>query len=98
MAQLTIKLRDGFRRDQVTIRANDKQIYRKADVNTDLTISFADSVNVELDQPQVRLDVEVAGKQSGSVDIRVGDTPFVDIAIVDGELQIRPSASDVPML
>lgn len=98
MAQLTIKLRDGFRRDHVTIRVNDREIYRKPDVSTDLTISFADAVDAELDESEVRLDVAVAGKQSASADIRVDATPFVDITIVNEIIQIRPSASEIPML
>ncbi len=98
MAQLTIRLRDGFRRDHVTIRVNDREIYRKTDVSTDLTISHADTVDIELDESAVRLDVAVAGKQDAGTDVRIDVTPFVDIAIVDGEIQIRPSTIDLPML
>ena len=39
--RLSVKLRDGFSNDTVTIKVNEKEVYRKSGVGTDLTISFA---------------------------------------------------------
>jgi hypothetical protein len=96
--KLHIKLREGFRDNSVLIRVNGKEVYRKSGVSTDLTISYADALEVDVKQPVVSLEVTVEGGAQGSREVRVGETSFVEVWIMDGRLEWRTSAEDVPML
>jgi hypothetical protein len=95
---LTIKLRDGFANDSVTITVNGKEVYRKSGVRTNLAISFADVVEVPVQEPIVKLGVAIAGGQQATEEIRVRETPFVDVWVVEGEMVLRASAEETPML
>jgi hypothetical protein len=95
---LHVALRDGFRNDTVTIMVNGKEVYRKSGVTTDLTISFADSVEVPVEGPTARLEVAVEGGQNGSDEIRLAETPFVAVRILGGNLEFQTSKDPIPML
>jgi hypothetical protein len=96
--RLVIKLRDGFNNDTVTIRLNGREIYSKSGVRTDLTISFADSVEVPVDESIVNVEVAVRGGPTATKEIRVADTPFVEVWIIEGKMELRESKGEVPML
>jgi hypothetical protein len=96
--QLHVKLRDGFKNDTVSITVNEKEVYRKSGVTTDLTISFADAVEVPVEESVVKLGVAVEGGQSVQKDIRVRETPFVDVWFIEGRMELRCSKDEVPML
>jgi hypothetical protein len=98
MKSLLIKLRDGFSNDAVTVTLNGKEVYRKAGVSTDLTISYADAVEVPVAEAVVQLQVAVAGGQTESQEIRVQETPFVDVWLSPEKMELRASAEEVPML
>ena len=98
ITKLHIKLREGFRDNSVLIRVNGKEVYRKSGVSTDLTISYADALEVDVKQPVVSLEVTVEGGAQGSREVRVGETSFEEVWIMDGRLEWRTSAEDVPML
>ncbi len=98
MKSLFIKLRDGFSHDAVTITLNGKEVYRKAGVSTDLTISYADAVEVPVADAVVQLEVAVEGGQTETKEIRVRETPFVDVWISSGKMELRAAAEEVPML
>ena len=98
MKRLSIKLRDGFSNDTVTVTLNGKQVYSKAGVSTDLTISYADAVEVPVAESVVQLEVAVKGGQTETKEIRVQETPFVDVWISPGKMELRESAEEVPML
>lgn len=96
--QLHVKLRDGFNNDTVSITVNEKEVYRKSGVTTDLTISFADAVEVFVEESVVKLEVAVEGGQSEQKEIRVRETPFVDVWSIEGKMELRGSKDEVPML
>ena len=96
--RLFVKLRDGFSNDTVTIKVNGKEVYRKSEVSTDLTISFADAVEVPVEQSVVQLEVAVEGGQTRTKEVRVRETPFVDVWIIDGKMELRESKEEVPLL
>lgn len=96
--QLHVKLRDGFNNDTVSITVNEKEVYRKSGVTTDLTISFADAVEVLVEESVVKLGVAVEGGQSEQKEIRVRETPFVDVWFIEGKMELRGSKDEVPML
>ena len=95
---LHIKLRDGFTNDTVSITVNEKEVYRKSGVSTNLTISFADAVDVPVDTDVVKLVVTVEGGQREEKNIQVRETPFVDVWRIDGRMELRESKEEVPML
>ena len=95
---LYIQLRDGFSNDSVTIAVNGKEIYRKSGVSTDLTISFADAVEVPVTGPVAKLAVAIKGGHKLEKKIRVQETPFVDVWIIEGKMEFRESKDPVPML
>lgn len=96
--RLFVKLRDGFSNDTVTIKVNGKEVYRKSGVSTDLTISFADAVEVPVEQSIVQLQVTVDDGQTKTKEVDVRETPFVDVWIIGGEMELRASKEEVPML
>ncbi len=96
--QLTLKLRDGFSHDQVTVRLDGQQVYQHADLSTDLTISFADQCVLEVAAPQVTLQVSLARGLSKQRLVTPAQTPFVEVWVVDGDIDLRASRSETPML
>jgi hypothetical protein len=95
---LTIKLRDGFKDDKVVLTLDDKEIYRRIALSSDLTISFADALELEVEQNIAQLTVDVAGRPKQSLQINISETPFIEIWIINNHLEIRPSKSECPML
>ncbi len=95
---LHIKLRDGFSDDTVSISVDNKQVYRKSGISTDLTISFADAVIVQVGETDVDLAVSVDGGQSACKRVRVDQTPFVEVWLLDGKMELRESKEETPML
>lgn len=95
---LHIKLRDGFTNDTVSITVNEKEVYRKSGVSTNLTISFADAVDVPVETAVVKLVVTVEGGQREEKIIQVRETPFVDVWLTEGRMELRESKEEVPML
>jgi hypothetical protein len=95
---LHIKLRDGFTNDTVTIIVNEKEVYRKSGVSTNLTISFADTVDVPVETAAIKLVVTVSGNQHKEEIIQVDQTPFVDVWLTEGRIEFRQSKEEVPML
>jgi len=96
--RLHVRLRDGFQNDTVTIRVNDQEVYRRSGLRTNLAISVADVVEIPVEEATVRLDVAVEGGPLATEEIRVGETPFVDVSVKDGAVELRASAEGIPML
>jgi hypothetical protein len=96
--RLFVKLRDGFSNNTVTVEVNEKEVYRKSGVSTDLTISFADAVEVPVEESIVKLKVGVEGGQTQTKEVRVQETPFVDVWILGGKMELRASKEEMPML
>jgi hypothetical protein len=96
--QLNIKLRDGFKNSTVTIWADNKEVYHKSGLSSSLAISYADSVNIPVKQSHIKLVVAVEGGQASTKKVDVSETPFVEIWILDGKMELRTSDQETPML
>ena len=96
--RLFIKLRDGFSNNTVTVEVNEQEVYRKSGVTTDLTISFADAVEVPVEESIVKLKVAEEGGETKTKEVRVQETPFVDVWIIEGKMELRSSKEEMPML
>ena len=95
---LRVKLGAGFRDDTVSIRVDGVQVFGKSGISTDLRTSRAEVVELPVDKAVVRLEVSVAGGPSASREIRPQETPFVEVRVLDGQLELRATAGDTPML
>ena len=95
---LRIRLGDGFNNDTVSVRVNGEQVFHKSGVTTDLRISRADSVDVPVGEPPVRLEISVDGGPSAAREITPAITPFVDANLVDGRLELQALEQETPML
>lgn len=95
---VSIRLGEGFQNDTVTVRVNGEQVYHRAGVSTDWTISRADSVDMQTDAESVALEVSVQGGPSLIQAIDPAQTPFVEVRLVSGELTFLPLGEEPPML
>lgn len=95
---LHVKLRDGFRNDTVTVRVNGQRVYQKSGVSTDLTISHADSIDIQVQAAAIELEVSVEGGQTVSRPVQVQETPFIEVWNTGGRLELRASGEETPML
>jgi len=95
MHQLHIALRDGFRGHEVAIQVDGSVVYSERNVTTDLRISRADALDVDVTGPRVRLDVTVSPPgEHASHEIDVATYPAVAIDLkTDGAIAIAPLAS-----
>lgn len=96
---LRVRLGEGFQNNTVSVRVNGEQVFQKSGVSTDWTISRADSLEVKTDaDATVKLEVSVEGGPSAARDIQPGQTPFVEVRLINGELQLHALGEESPML
>lgn len=95
---LRVRLGEGFQNNTVSVRVDGDQVFHKAGVSTDWTISRADSVEVKTAGANVQLEVTVENGPRAVQDIAPGQTPFVEVRLVSGELQLLPMDGEPPML
>lgn len=96
--KLNLKFREGFANSTVSVKLGEREVYRKAGVTTDLSISFADEVDIALDGAERSLIVAVAGGPSATLQFDPAKTPFVEVWIIEGRMEIRASAQATPMM
>ncbi len=97
--RMHIALRDGFRGDTVLVGIDERVVFHRAGVTTDLTISHAASFDVDIDAPRVRLRVALGHGRATTLDIDPQATPFIDVSKADdGALDVRASVEQVPLL
>lgn len=80
---LSITLRDGFRGHTVVIAVDGREIYHRAGVITDPTISRADAVTLVVASRLIQLVVSVTpGDYVASFDLDVSAHPYLAISLV----------------
>lgn len=92
MATLRVDMQDGFRDDVVVVRAQEGE-QRKEHVTTRPQISYAGSVELEVDPGRVRLEISVPTRNlSTSQVVEVPEQAlYIGVSIDDGELTYRVS-------
>lgn len=95
---LRVRLGEGFQDNTVSVRADGKQVYQRAGVTTDYTISRADGFDLQTAAPSVKLEVEVQNGPRASADIAPAQTPFVEVRLVEGRLELQAKEQEPPML
>jgi hypothetical protein len=91
MSPLHIALQDGFAGDEVAIRVDGREVYRKPGVRTDLRISRADAVDVDAG-PNAKVEVEARGR-TAAIHVDPKATPHLAVSLgPQGEPAFRASA------
>ena len=91
---LHIILRDGFRGHAVVIIVDGREVYRRAGVTTDATISRADAVELIVAPRLIHVAVSVTpGDYVASLDLDVSAHPHLAISLVgEGTVSFETSA------
>lgn len=85
MAILRIDLQEGFQNDEVVIRIDEQEVYRKAGVQTNLAIALADSVELSVSEGTLNVEVAVPSRSgSESVTVAVQDPTYLAFSITSG--------------
>ncbi|MGX4642968.1 hypothetical protein [Massilia sp. SYSU DXS3249] len=96
---LRVRLGEGFQNNTVSVRINGEQVFQKSGVSTDWTISRADSLEVKTEAAApVQLEVAVEGGPTAVKEIVPGQTPFVEVRLVSGVLELHPMNEESPMM
>lgn len=95
---LQIRLGSGFKDDTVQVTVDSAQVFRQAGVSTDLRISRAASVEVQTEAASVQLAVAVEGGPHAVLAVAPAETPFVEVSLVDGALQLTPRNKATPLM
>lgn len=95
---LRVRLGEGFQNNTVSVRVDGKEVFQRAGVSTDWTISRADSVDIPTGAASVQLEVAVDGAARVAQEIAPAHTPFVEVRFVNGELQLLPLGEEPPMM
>jgi hypothetical protein len=93
MNTLHIALHDGFQADSVVITVNGQPAFKKSDVTTNLTISYADAVEVPVSDVTADVEVRVSSRaQAAQLTVNVLETPYLAVSLSeDGVPQLSPS-------
>jgi hypothetical protein len=85
MPRIHIALHDGFRGNHVVITVDGNVVFDRNGVRTDLRISRADAIDVDVAAASVAVAVNVdPGAIAGAVTVDVAATPFLAIDLLDG--------------
>jgi hypothetical protein len=57
MPTLHVDLREGFNRDTVVVRIDEREVFRRSGVETNYSVGLADRITVELPEGEVRVEV-----------------------------------------
>lgn len=95
---LRVRLGEGFQNNTVSVLADGKQVYQRAGVTTDYSISRADGFDLQTAAPKVQLEVEVKDGPRASAQIAPAQTPFVEVRLVNGKLELQAREQEPPMM
>jgi hypothetical protein len=92
MASLVIDLQDGFSDDTVVIRVDGRETFHKQSVSTDYSLGRADSVEIQVSEGRVKVEVAVPSRRlSDAILLDVSTTVYLGVSIPDGEVGFRIS-------
>lgn len=92
MALLVIDLQDGFSNDTVVVQVDGQEIFHKEGVNTDYSIGRADSVEIQVPEDFVRVEITVPSRRlSDTVVLKVLPTVYLGMSILDDKIEHRIS-------
>jgi hypothetical protein len=97
VATLRIELQDGFEDDQVICTVGGREVARRSAVRTDLRISRADAIELDVPGGPLTVGVQVPTRDlAAEVGLDPREHPYLLVRIVEGRLEVSPSA-DMPV-
>lgn len=92
MVLLKIDLQDGFERDLVVVRVNDKEIFRKDGIKTQLMLGYADSLEADVPLGQSRVEIALPLKDiSGTISLKIAAPVYIGLSVSNGKIIHRLS-------
>lgn len=92
MVSLVIDLQDGFADDTVVIRVEGREVYHKQAVNTDYSLGRADSVEVQVREGSVSVEIAVPSRRlSDTKVLEVSRTVYLGVSILGEKIDYRIS-------
>ena len=92
MARLHIALHDGFQGNHVVITVDGNIVFDRSGVTTDLRISRADAIDVDVAAASAEVAVTVnPGAIAGAVTVDIAEAPFLAIDLTEGQLRFTHS-------
>jgi len=96
MASLHIALQEGFRGHLVVITVDGREVYRKSFVTTNLAISRADAVDVDLGSEKARVEVATTPGGKAALDVNATESPYLSVSLEgDGKITFQKSKEPV---
>jgi len=91
--KLHFAMQEGFNRDSVRLKLQDREVYSKSNLTTRTQIGLADSIDVETQSGSQVLEIEIATRgKSLAIPIKVEDSTYIAISITpDGQVSHRIS-------
>jgi hypothetical protein len=97
VATLRIELQDGFEDDEVICTVGGREVARRPAVRTDLRISRADAIELEVPDAPLTVGVQVPTRGlAAELDLDPREHPYLLVRIVAGRLEVRPTP-DMPV-
>jgi hypothetical protein len=92
MVLLQIDLQNGFSNDTVVLRVDRELIFHKKGVSTDYSLGRADSVDIQVPEGTVKLNVQIPLlKLSDTITLDTKTNVFLGISIQDEGIHFRVS-------
>ena len=95
MKQLRIDLQAGFSNDTVKIRIDNHEVFQKEGVSTDYSIGRADSVEAEVKEGDLTVEVSLP-KKNLSKAIEISKAAYLKVSVQNGEIVLDPS-NEMPL-
>jgi len=94
MPLLHVAFKDGFDNDEVVVRVNGAEVFRRAGVSTKNQISYADAFETDVAAGRTDVDVEVVTKrQHASIPLPIREATYVGVSLdLNGRLTHEVSA------
>jgi len=92
MVLLRIDFQDGFEGDIVIVNINNKEVYHREGVKTELTLGYADSLEAEVPEGQITVEVALPEKNiTESISLKVLAPVYLGLSVSDGKIVQRRS-------
>jgi hypothetical protein len=88
LAVLHIHLQEGFTGDTVVVQVNGREVFHKDGVQTKLLLGYADTLEVQVPEASVNVEISVPSKNISETIIieRVSETPYLGVSIQAGKI------------
>jgi hypothetical protein len=87
-----IDLQEGFMDDTVVIRVGEQEVFHKEGVSTDFLLGQAESIQTEVPEGQVKVEVSVASRRvSDTVQLLVPPDSYLGVGLYEQQLTFRVS-------